>query len=88
MDTMDIALIVALVEMAKRLFRAATGEDVGDWAILIAVAVGIGLAIGRSGLSVDTVIQGIVSGLTAAGLYSAGVTIVRGRTRQSEEERG
>lgn len=67
------AVIVALVEMVKR----TTGLN-ARYAALVAVVLGVGLAVlakldsPEAGTWLQTVILGLLAGLSAAGLYSGG----------------
>lgn len=71
------AIIVALVELAKR-YGLAT-----RWAVLLAVGLGIGLAVivqlaaihPQGALWAQVVLGGLLLGLSASGLYSGGKVI-------------
>lgn len=60
------AIIVGLVEAIKR-----TGYLTSKWSAIVAIIIGVAyfLATGEADVT-GNVIEGIISGLTAAGLYS------------------
>lgn len=74
-----VALVVALTQAIKRIYLAATGNELGDISIIVAVVLSIALSIARAiqmsaftspAEIIDAILAGIALGLTAAGLYS------------------
>lgn len=69
-----IALIVGIVEAAKR-----TGMD-SRWAPILAIVLGVAYSFGMTEVDVAVnVVEGIIYGLTAAGLYSGTKTVAVGK---------
>jgi len=68
---MDYLLIVALTELVKSVVRHYV-PDAPDWCWpVVAIAFGVGLAVGQYGLTWQAVMDGLVAGLTVTGLYKA-----------------
>ena len=64
-----VPIVIGLVEVLKRTVGINT-----RLAPLAALLFGAGLALGYGGLSFEALLQGVVVGLTAAGLYSSAKT--------------
>ncbi len=66
---MDYLLIVALTELVKSAVRHYV-PNAPDWYWpVVAIAFGIGLAVGQYGLTWQAIMDGLVAGLTVTGLY-------------------
>ena len=64
-----VPIVIGLVEVLKRVVGINT-----RLVPLVALLFGAGLALGSGGLSFESLLQGVVVGLTAAGLYSSAKT--------------
>ena len=69
-ESLFIPLVVALVEFAKKMGLP------NFWAPLLAIALGISLSLSSGIIIFETIMNGLVIGLAAAGLYSSGKRII------------
>ena len=76
MNGLDISIITALALSITQVFKlAAQDERFNRFAPLISLLVGIGIATFFLGGNKDSLLLGIVSGLSASGLWSGGKSI-------------
>lgn len=82
----SVPAILALVNLAKGLGLS------GKWAALVAVVLGAGLAVAQGQLGAlpwfQDLIQGVLLGLSAAGLYDIAAPTVRERTQYTGKHGG
>jgi len=69
-------LIVALVELVKRLVRTYVPDAPDAWWVVASVCLAVGLAFGSHGVSWESFLAGLRLGLTVAGLYAAVVAMI------------
>jgi len=70
-DTLIVPVVIGLVEIAKRQGLSSR------WAPFLSLALGVAGALLLIGLTPEAGLQGILFGLSAAGLYSGGKAIAK-----------
>ena len=68
LDLLSVPAILALVEIVKRLKIPYVSES--DYAPAVSLAIGVGLSVLFGGVSVQNLVQGLLLGLSASGLWS------------------
>ena len=77
---LPIPIVVGLTQLVK---------DLGvprKWVPVLSLAIGVAAALALSGLSVASVVQGIVYGLSASGLYSSSKAVVQEISKEKSAE--
>ena len=68
LELLSVPMILALVEIVKRLKIPYVSES--DYAPAVSLVIGIGLSVLFGGVNTQTLVQGLLLGLSASGLWS------------------